>query len=576
MTVKQYCYKKQILTNLWGDPNRIRYNQECFLVEFAMPDLTHALQGNDLGFLRIVANAWRLELDQPDAATALPVLVSGMKNPALLKEVVSALSIEVQEALQTLMENEGKLGWAMFCRRFGDVRPMGPGKRDRERPDVNNPSITEVLFYRALIAKAFFNRPPEPQEYAYIPDDLVEYFDFLTPNPHPPLGRPASPNEKAVTIPATDRILDHTCTLLAALRTGLPLEPFEGRWPVPLPVLLSLLNAAGLIDANQQIQTEAVRVFLEASRGNALAQLSRAWQKSTAFNELRLLPGLCFEGAWDNLPLQVRQTLLNVISHLPQDNWWSLNALVAGMKEKLPDFQRPGGDYDSWFIRQEGSDKFLRGFETWDLIDGALIRFLVTGPLYWLGWYDLAAPAEGAAATAFRPSAWAAELWQGKPPGGLPVENIPLRITSGGRLRIPTLAPRSARYQIARFCEWESETAEEYRFKIAPASLERARQQGLKTGHLLALLRRYAAPPLPPTLVQGLERWEKLGAQATLEQAILLRLASAEMLAALRQSRAARYLGDTLSPTVVIVKPGGEEAIRQALAELGYLAEEHV
>ncbi len=83
-------------------------------------------------------------------------------------------------------------------------------------------------------------------------------------------------------------------------------------------------------------------------------------------------------------------------------------------------------------------------------------------------------------------------------------------------------------------------------------------------------------PPLPPSLLQSLERWEKFGVQANLEPAILLRLASPDMLAALRKTRAARFLGEALSPLVVIIKPGGEEAIRQALAELGYLMEDHV
>jgi hypothetical protein len=541
-----------------------------------MPDLTHALQGNDLGFLRIVANGWRLELEQPDAVTALPVLVNGIKHPALIREVIGTLSEEVHEALRVLLENEGKIGWAMFCRRFGEVRPMGPGKRDRERPDLNNPSITEMLYYHGLIGKAFFNRPPEPQEYAYIPDDLIEQIDFLSPDSRAPLGRPASPNEKAELIPASDRILDHACTLLAALRCGLSLETFEKRWTVSLPALLGLLKTAGLIDANQQIQTDAVRGFLEASRGEALAQLSQAWQQSESFNELRLLPGLCFEGTWDNQPRQVRQTLLNLLSHLPQDGWWSLNALVAAVKEKLPDFQRPGGDYDSWFIRQENAEKFLRGFESWDQVDGALIRFLITGPLHWLGWFDLAAPKAAETPAAFKPSAWGAALWQGKAPAGLPAETGQLKVTSGGRLRIPIRTPRSARYQIARFCEWESENAEEYRLRLTPTSLEHARQHGLKTGHLLALLKRHSTSPLPPNLVQALERWEKLGVQATLEQATILRLTSPDMLTALKQTRAARFLGETLNPSVVIVKPGGDEAVRQALAELGYLAEEHV
>ena len=157
----------------------------------------------------------------------------------------------------------------------------------------------------------------------------------------------------------------------------------------------------------------------------------------------------------------------------------------------------------------------------------------------------------------------------------MPEENHPIKSLPDGRIRVPALAPRSVRYQIARFCEWESELPEEYRFRLTPGSLERAGQQGLRASHLLVLLKRYATGPIPPALVQALERFEKFGVQASLEPTVLLRLAAPEMLAALRKSRAGRYLGETLSPTVIALKPGGEETVRQALADLGYLTDEH-
>jgi hypothetical protein len=354
-----------------------------------MPDLMHALQGNDLEFLRMVANAWGLELLQPDAATALPVLVDSLKDAGLLHEVLEVLPKEALEAVQTLLENEGKMLWAAFCRKYGEVRPMGPGKRDRERPDLKPASITEVLWYRALVSKAFFNLPPEPQEYAFIPNDLVQFMAHLAPAPDTQPGIAASPQETALINPANDRILDHACTLLAAIRAGIDLSLLENRWQIPTSVLIGLLHSAGLVDASLQIQTEAVRSFLEASRGEALMQLNQGWLHSETFNDLRYLGGLAFEGQWDNHPHEARTTLLDLLNHLPQQPWWSLDDLVSMIHEKMPDYQRPGGDYDSWFIRREGSDTYLRGFAAWDEVDGALIRFIITGPLHWLGWYCL-------------------------------------------------------------------------------------------------------------------------------------------------------------------------------------------
>jgi hypothetical protein len=541
-----------------------------------MPDLAHTLQGNDLGFLKMVASAWGIELNSPDAYTALPVLVSAMQNRRLASEVIETLPAAPRNALKALIENDGALPWSLFCRKFGEVRVMGAAKRDRERPDLNPESPAEQLWYRALIGKAFFNHPPEPQEFAYIPEDLLEYLQALGASGPQPLGRPASPAEIVNVLPASDRLLDHACTLLAALRLNpRPDElAIQGRdaWEAPVPSLRSLLLSAGLLDANNAPLPENTRAFLEASRPAALSQLCRSWLSSPSFNDLHNLPGLVFEGEWNNHPLEARQSLLELLSTLPQDKWWNLSSFIAAVRERKPDFQRPAGDYDSWFIRKEGREDFLRGFSAWDEVDGALIRFIITGPMHWLGMMDLAGQSPDDPPAAFRPSAWAAALYNNQPPKGLPAENAPVRVTAAGHLRLTNLTPRSARYLIARFCEWEGEQANEYNYFLTPASLERARQQGLRISHLVSLLKKHAAGQLPPSLLQALERWEQFGVQAGIKKVSLLRVASPDILDALRKTRAARYLGEALNPTTVLVKPGGEEALRSALAELGYLA----
>ncbi len=538
-----------------------------------MPDLQHTLQGNDLGYLKMVAGAWGIDLAAPDAHTALPLLVNALLNRSLVAEIVEALPADAHQALEALQHNEGVMPWALFTRRFGEVRAMGAARRDRERPDLKPASPAEMLWYRALISKAFLALSAEPQEYAYIPDDLLDLIGPLSGAAPAPLGRPASPGESATVIPASDRVLDHACTLLAALRMGLDVDKLDAAgWNIPPRALRALLYSAGLLDSQWMPIPEPARAFLEAPRGQALAELAAAWMDSETFNELRMLPGLAFEGEWLNDPVTARHTLLDLLTHLPENQWWSLPAFVSGVAERHPDFQRPAGDYDSWFIRRESDGTFLRGFSTWDEVDGALVRFLITGPLHWLGIFDLAAPAPGAAPTAFRHSGWGAALWHGSPPD-LPKETAQARATSDGLIRMPPLAPRAARYQIARFCQWEAETAQEYRYRVTPGALERARAQGLRASHLISLLRKHAAAPLPPTLIAALERWEKLGTQAHTEHPTLLRVTSPDILAALGKTSAARHLAEQLNPTTAVIRPGGEDAVLRALAELGYLGE---
>jgi len=589
-----------------------------------MPELTKILPPNDLGFTRIVASLWGIELASNDPVAASIELAEVLCDAELVEEVVSTLPKDGRAALEALTAAGGRIPWGTFTRRFGEVREMGPGKRDREQPHLHPTSGAEILWYRVLVAKAFFDTEKGSQEFAFIPDDFLMVLDFsgeenmqeeykedtedieeiqeqaapeeqevieeldetipfevdeeivkpkeipvqtvqflpkqLVPDDTEDApGRPASPAEKTFPTLASDHLLDDACTLLAALRMGIQ-PPETG---IPISVVSAFLEAAQMI-VNAIPQPEPVKNFLEASRPKALETLAGAWQDSETFNELRMIPGLSCEGEWKNQPLETREFLLDLLQAVPEKLWWSLPAFVRDVKAKYPDFQRPAGDYDSWFIKLESDGSFLRGFASWDSVDGALIRYLVSGPLFWLGMVDLAAPEENAAATAFRAAL---------PNPSASVENAKINITSNGHISAPRLVPRAARYQIARFCEWEDAKDDAYRYRVTPTSLERARVQGLKTEHLLNVLRKHAAAPLPPPFVRALQRWEVNGAEARIESLVVLKVSKPEVLNELRASSAGRFLGEVLGPVTVVVKAGAQAKVMAALAEMGLLAE---
>lgn len=537
-----------------------------------MPDLIHSLHGRDLGHLRIIAQFWGVELPTSDADQASEQFAEAVLDRRLVAEVVETLPAEGRSALETLSEQDGRMPWGAFTRRFGEVREMGPGRRDRDKPHTNPVSAAEVLFYRALLARAFFDTPDGPQEFAYIPDDLLPLLSSTTTKKVEALGRPATPAERTHIISSSDHILDDVCTLLAALRLGWDAPPHTDSWRIPVPVLREFLTAANLISDSIPI-LEPVKSFLEASRGEALAHLVHTWLESDTFNELRQQPGLICEGVWKNNPYATRQFILGLLSAVPPGKWWNLPAFVSAVRDRYPDYQRPAGDYDSWFIRRISDDQYLRGFANWDMVDGVLIRYIITGPLHWLGIVDLASPTPDSQPSAFHFTKRSESLMKGKTLSDLPLEDGKLHVTSQGRIHVPRLVPRAIRYQIARFCEWEPEKPDEFRYRLTPAALEHAREQGLKVEHLLTLLQKHAAAPLPPSLVHALHRWEKNGTEARVENLTVLRL-SPEGLNKLRRSRAARFLGEPLGPTTVIIKPGAQSKVLAALAELGFLAED--
>jgi hypothetical protein len=557
-----------------------------------MPTFTQSLLSHDLGHLRILAEHWGIELTAPDARSALPELTDAVLDPTLISEIVTALSVDSQSALKMLIENDGRLLWSHFSRRFGELRAVGPGRRDRERPDRDPISATEELYYRALIARAFFDTVKGAQEFAYIPDNLLPLIPTIPeqktpskiPTDQPQLGRPATSEERAVPRLANDQLLDHICTLLAAHRLQIdpasqfPPPPSSRIDSQPNPLLdfaTILLKTAALLSPAGLHDLDSTRSHLESPRGKALKHLAQAWLLSESHNDLHHVPHLQPEGEWHNNPIEARRFLIGLLAAIPGETWWSISAFLADLRRDFPDFQRPASDYDSWFIRDTRSDAFLRGFEHWEAVDGALIRYLLTGPLHWLGILDLALSDEehqDGEATAFRRSKWANFLLGSDLLPDFPLEDAPIHVQSDGRVNIPFLTPRTARYQIARFCQWEPPTSHEFRYRITPTSLTQAIDQGLKIQHLQILLARHTQN-VPPNIVKALNRWDQIGTEARVQSVMILRLGSPKLLKALRNSRASRYLGDPLGPTTLIIKPGTGEKVLEVLAEMGYLGE---
>lgn len=524
-----------------------------------MPDLLQTLLKYDYGYLGIIAGAWGLELETHAADSAAEELCASFLDLEAVSETLEVLPADARAALDELVKAGGKLEWVPFARKFGEIREMGEARRDRERPHLKPASVSEKLFYRGLIAKAFFEEGRGPQEFAYVPEDLYEIIREAAHQdsgliPAEPLGRPATPVEKAFEMPAADRILDDAATHLAALRTGRPAS-HQG--------LQQLLETAGIIGKDAP-QVEKVRAFLEAPRSDALAALFNAWRISTSFDELRLIPSIVCEGEWRNQPLVTREFLLDLIESIPQGKWWSIPAFVRAVKDKFPDFQRPAADYDSWFIKRASDGQFLRGFAYWDQVDGALVRHFIQ-TLHWLGVVDLAAPEEGKEASAFRVRVKGEAHPQAADPK--------IIVLSNGTISISRFFSRAVRYQVARFCEWEDEKADEYPYRVTARSLAQAKEQGLKAEQLLTLLVRHTNGTVPPALVRALKQWDAHGTEARIGKLAVLRVKRAEILEEVRKSRAGKFLGEILSPTAVIINSGAEAKVLAALSELGYLSE---
>ncbi len=150
-------------------------------------------------------------------------------------------------------------------------------------------------------------------------------------------------------------------------------------------------------DGSVQLTGNRVRAFMDQTRPEQRVTLWKAWRDSPDWNDLCRTPGLeCAKaGNWSNDPVQTRAAVLRILAMLQPGAWYSQSEVIDAFKEAEPDFQRPTGDYDTWYIRRTDTQEFLKGFDQWDAVEGELLRFLLRGPLHWLQAMDLAEPSAG-------------------------------------------------------------------------------------------------------------------------------------------------------------------------------------
>jgi len=537
-----------------------------------MPDLKSSLKELDKDFLQIVARMWEVEDNGSEPEELSDLLLKTLRNPQLFMRILEQIQPDSKAALNDLISHHGKIPWGLFCRQHGELRIMGSGKVEREEPQLHPISTTEWLWYRGIIFKSFFGQGTELQEYAYLPD---EFLHFLRPSSDSQMDQPVGnviQIEKAWHIQeANDHIVDDTCTLLSALRMGKSLDDFS-QFNIPVEILIELLFLAGILDEHHQPSAEKTRQFLETPRIQALSSLVFTWLDSKRFNELLMIPDFVCEGRLKNHPLEARNEIIKYFRRLPVNQWWDTSSFIEGIRMVDPDFLRPAGDYESWLIRDRSTNEYLRGFSNWDKVEGRLI-FLILNLCRWLGMMDLACQESTGLPAAFRITDSGKALLDRKIPAVQMDENEKITARSNGQLLLPRFVHRAVRYQIARFCEWLGEKEDAYRYFISPTTLQQAERQDLKISQLVALLKKNGKQPLPPTLLQALQHWEKNHLQAHFDQAVLLRVTESTILDQLERSRAKRFLLERISPTLMVIKSGGQNAVQQTLIELGYLSE---
>ncbi len=545
-----------------------------------MHSLVQALTDHDLVILRVIGEWWELDLIGVDKAACVRQLAERLAVLDILQEV-QFLGPEEAAAVLDLANHNGRIPVAAFEREHGEVRMMGPAALEREEPWFDPISPAEALWYRGFLYRGFAETAEGVIEFFFLPDEFIAQF----PEPEKPQKiakaaaefalKPVNQPEKWET--AVTHAVDDLTTLLAlAQSTSLQSDKLDQLDDLLLnpdhhrrSLLINLAREMGMVrEADAGIRpTKTAVSWLQKSREAQLRDLADAWTNS-GWNDLCHTPGLACEGEhWHNDPLLARTGLLDALP--TTDDWYSIADLSQSIKTNDPDFQRPDGNYETWYVRDVVTDVYLTGIENWDLVEGRVLAFLIQGPLFWLGLADTAVSGGKAV---YRLTDRALE-WLANVPAVTKEVRVPIVVQDDATIIAPHNADRYFRFQVARISEAEPvQVNRPYQYRITPSSLASAKEQGIAVDRILQFLQESSERPLPLSTKRGIERWSERGVEAKLETMMILRVREAGILETLRSNPKTRdYIGQSMGDLAAAVRMDHWEDLRTAAAQLGLL-----
>jgi hypothetical protein len=323
-------------------------------------------------------------------------------------------------------------------------------------------------------------------------------------------------------------------------------------------------------------EREAVRTWLQASPLKQTQFLQNAWRADPTWNDLWRIPSLAPQPTgWENSPLLARSKILSYLAREEtlSGAWLSLDGFITAIKRFDPDFQRPHGDYQSWYI-YDLNHQPLMGFEYWDHIEGALIRYILTHLLLLMGVINVGLSHKTALPTSFQITPQGEGFLTNRlttPPTSK--KPLFLRVGPNFHVYVPQQASLYDRFQLARFAELVQREENRVVYHITQASVGQALRNGVTSDQMVAFLARVTNNQTPLKVVETLRTWGTRQGTAYLERTTLLRFKHESQVDEICQNPQLKpLLGEVIGPKAILVPSENTLEVRRILIELGYLS----
>jgi hypothetical protein len=367
-------------------------------------------------------------------------------------------------------------------------------------------------------------------------------------------------------------------TVWATLHQGEPLdEHLLAALHTPANQRLKLIETLCL--ENKWLRTDdgflrpvasGVLEWLKSTPWSQWSSLAQAWMASTEWNDLAAVPGLNPDRVhgWPNDPLETRRGFLEVLRRCEPEMWYDLKTFVGYVKAEAPYFLRQDGDFESWAPRDAETESPLRGFETWDAVEGALVEYLITGPLHWLGFTSLGVADPSEAPTVFALTDAGLAFLDKAPPPEMPAPP-PIRLTPEGDLIVPHRR-RYERFQLSRIADIVA-APQVYHYRLSPSSLARARRQRIAYGRITSFLAEVTGREgLPAHLTSAIQKAYEGAGSAKIQQLWILRVSEPKYLTL---PDLVDLIEERLAPTVAVIREEDRDRALRVLVENGLLTE---
>ncbi len=281
-----------------------------------------------------------------------------------------------------------------------------------------------------------------------------------------------------------------------------------------------------------------------------------------------------------------RRLILGALASLPDDKWVMLDDLLPLVRRIWTRFDGTSGrmgwhspTLKPWFLAGAGSDKPL-GPAGWESVQSGFIRYIMAGPLHWLGLADLSF--EGGELAAVRFHGLAALFWDRVDSPPAPRHNVAQTAALAPEEAVtihddaisvnPSAISAQAHSLLDRFARLEVAAADRFVYRVDPYAAYQTFEAGLALSEILNGWDRLLAVPMPEVIRARLAEWWNAYGRVRIYQNVTIVEFGDEF--ALAEMKAVTSLDKVIiaeiSPRLVLIPEGAVDSLAAELERAGY------